>query len=248
MFRLTSTVIAFSAVAAAAGTPGHRKPPSPDFSHWAPTDQSNLAPCPFTNSLANHGYLDRHQMTYENITSALESVLLLDSALSNLFASASMPLGSKLPNGTEVVSLAQLDKHNKIEHDASLTRNDISTGDNTHFNSTLFDELLSFSSDGSYITIAELARFRVSREKYSRATDKDFTFGVRQQVTAYGEAALLYESMRDDSDKIRVDWIKVLFQEERFPVELGWKPRPLGIIKIASLALNIRLRAAFGWW
>ncbi|KAJ3137021.1 hypothetical protein HK101_003926 [Irineochytrium annulatum] len=243
MLTLASLAIASSVAVAAfpqSATPG------PDFSHWAATDPTNRAPCPFTNSLANHGFLSRTEMTADNINSALENVMLMDSALSNLFSSQSMPLGTVLPDGTKIVSLAELDKHGAIEHDASLTRNDAFTGDNTSFNSTLLDQLLSFSSDGVHVTIDELAKFRAAREKYSKATNPSFTFGLKQQFTAYGEAALLYEAMKDDTGNIRVDWIEVLFREERFPVDLGWRPRPITFTTILGLIGDIKARAATG--
>ncbi|KAJ3172352.1 hypothetical protein HK101_011156 [Irineochytrium annulatum] len=245
-----STLVSFTiaSAAAVAAFPGHyeARNSGPDFSKWAPTDPANSAPCPFTNSLANHGFLSRTAMTKENINSALENVLLMDAALSNVFSTASMPLGTKLPNGTAVVSLAQLDVHGGIEHDASLTRSDTALGDNTAFNETLFEQLLSYSSDGVYITLDELAKFRAAREKHSKAMNPSFSFGPKPQFTAYGEAALLYFSMKDETDKIRVDWIKVLFREERFPVELGWKPKPMSFFTIVGLIADIRVRAATG--
>jgi hypothetical protein len=86
------------------------------FARWSPTDSNNLAPCPFTNSLANHGLLDRDNMTVKQIKDAL-SALQCDGFIQNLFSgNATMGLGRKLADGTEVVSLTEVAKHGGIEH------------------------------------------------------------------------------------------------------------------------------------
>ncbi|KAJ3211960.1 hypothetical protein HDU67_004153 [Dinochytrium kinnereticum] len=224
-----------------------RQARKPDFSKWAPTDKTNMAPCPFTNALANHGFLPRKAMTEGDIKSSLTEVLQLDGILANLFATQSSPLGYTLADGTKVVDLGQLDKHGgAIEHDASLSRSDFFFGDQTSFNLTLYNQFKSFSTDKRYITKSQLAEFRAVREADSKARNPTFTFGLREQFVAYGEAALLVISLSDNTGNIRIDWMDKLFIEERFPVELGWTPRPISTLRVLTLAGELRGRSFTG--
>ncbi|KAJ3101355.1 hypothetical protein HDU97_001396 [Phlyctochytrium planicorne] len=216
-----------------------------DFSNWQPTDPNNAVSCPFTASLANHGFLPRRGITQDNIKSTLTDVLQLDGFLANLFATQSTPLGYKLANGTEVVDLYQLNKHGGIEHDSSLSRSDTYFGDNFHFNKTLYAQMKSFSTDGKYLTLDQLTKFRAAREADSKKRNPEWDFGIKQQFTAYGEAALLLIAMSDSTGNIRLDWTDILFQEEKFPVELGWTPRPINTARVLALAGEMRLKNFF---
>ncbi|KAI8853448.1 hypothetical protein BC829DRAFT_486786 [Chytridium lagenaria] len=196
-----------------------------DFSKWTPTDKNNMSPCPFTNSLANHGFLPRTAMTEKNIRDATFDVFGLDFPLALLFSTQSVGTGYEL-NGEMVTDLKLLDKApGFIEHDASLSRSDRALGDHIALNSTLYNEFKSYSSDKKYITVGELARYRAARERDSKARNPSSV----------------------STGNIRIDWMDSVFINERYPVELGWKPRPVTTPRTLALIADLRARSiAFG--
>ncbi|OQR94250.1 hypothetical protein ACHHYP_01541 [Achlya hypogyna] len=215
---------------------------SPPFPDWHPTDPKNMAPCPMLNSLANHGVLPRTNITASNLRSALGSIHCDSSVQRILSSSIVMTLGTDV-GGVQELTLKDLDVHNAIEHDASLTRLDAALGSNTKLNSTLLAELLATSADGKYITKSELAQYRVARETNSRKINPSFTFGVKQQVIAYAEAAALFVAFQDATGAMRVDWIKMFFAEEKLPFELGWTLRPITLAHVLVTAGELRGKA-----
>lgn len=57
---------------------------------------------------------------------------------------------------------------------------------------------------------------------------------------SYGETAIYLQAMggSDLEGVTRVDWVRSLFEDERLPVDLGWKPRAEPVT-VASLALMV---------
>ena len=83
-------------------------------------DSTVRAPCPMLNTLANHGFLphDGKDITEERTIAALWTALNINATLSQfLFANAITT--NPTPNAT-TFSLDDLDRHNILEHDASL--------------------------------------------------------------------------------------------------------------------------------
>lgn len=59
-------------------------------------------------------------------------------------------------------------------------------------------------------------------------------------IDRYGESALYLQAMgANDLDGVtRLDWVRSLFEEERLPYNLGWRPRALPIT-FASIGLGV---------
>ncbi|KAJ3320140.1 hypothetical protein HDU76_000361 [Blyttiomyces sp. JEL0837] len=195
-------------------------------------------------------------MSSDDIKSALNTLQCGD-LIQTIFASGGTGLGHKNAAGTQVVDLVELDKHGVIEHDSSLCRSDYNIGDNVHLNTTLLNQLKSFSTDGVYLTLKELAAFRKAREADSLARNVDangkstYTFGLKEQFIAYGESSLLFLAMRvNDTDDapMRLDWIEYLFINERFPFELGWTLRPITLAATLSYAAELKTMNSLPTW
>ncbi|KAF8317714.1 hypothetical protein DL93DRAFT_2076858 [Clavulina sp. PMI_390] len=95
--------------------------------------------------------------------------------------------------------LGELQTHNgfSIEHDASLTRPDIKTGDNWHPDLSLVREMLSMSSSSNgALSLEDYARYRVLREK---SIPEPFT-GARSFL-ATGEVGLILPAIGRDSEE-----------------------------------------------
>ncbi|KDO17617.1 hypothetical protein SPRG_15519 [Saprolegnia parasitica CBS 223.65] len=212
----------------------------PPFQPWSPTDTTNMAPCPMLNALSNHGVLPRSNISASDLRSAL-GALQCDSLIQRILSSDSvMALGHG-----GLLTLADLDVHGAIEHDASLTRQDAALGDNTKLDPALLSAFKAISADGKYITKSELAAYRVVRAADSKARNPSVRFGVREQVTAYVEAAVLFVAFADDSGAMRLDWLEMFFAHEKLPFELGWTLRRISLARVLLVAGELR-GSAFG--
>ena len=57
---------------------------------------------------------------------------------------------------------------------------------------------------------------------------------MKERLLAYGEGSLLQILMKDETGNMRIDWLEDLFVKEKFPIDLGWKPRPIDLIPTVS--------------
>ncbi|KAJ3113164.1 hypothetical protein HDU96_003725 [Phlyctochytrium bullatum] len=229
--------------------------PPPPFDHYARLPPSERSPCPFTNSLVNHGILPATRMTRGDVTHALSDVLLLDSASTKVFADQAMGIGYDDEDGVRRVNLTMLNPHGLIEHDASMTRSDAGLGDAVQFNETLFTELLSHASSPTHISLSDLIAFRTARVTDSRLRNPSFSYTNTQRFAANGEAALVFLLLCEDPDLsptdprqrgVRVEWLTSVFREERFPAGLGWKPRRVSVWQILWLTNYVGSRTGDG--
>jgi hypothetical protein len=135
-------------------------------------------------------------------------------------------------------NLANLATHNAIEHDASLTRNDLAQGNNNDMQPTLLQALLN-DADGDVLTIDSLAKSRARREMESLQYGSGIPLSVQAHTLAFGEAALLLQVIGtpvdggDDFMAKKSD-IQTWIAEERLPD--GWK-RPTLPITLAGTTL-----------
>lgn len=115
------------------------------------------------------------------------------------------------------VDLADLAKHNLIEHDASLAHKDTQDGDNKNVSPHFLEELISESSDGHSLSWADYARLRVKREARIPAP-----LGLAHRGLAQGETALSVMVM-GDGRRVPIDVARTWYGEEKLPV--GWRPQ-----------------------
>lgn len=81
-----------------------------------------------------------------------------------------------------------LNKHNEIEHDASLSRSDYwvsPTRDNLGFNRTVWEQVLVFFEGLDEISIDVAARAREARTRLERGEDEEFTYTAKQVVLSH---------------------------------------------------------------
>ncbi|KAJ3320141.1 hypothetical protein HDU76_000362 [Blyttiomyces sp. JEL0837] len=230
---IASAVIAFPSVAPR-DTP-LMPDPSKFQKSWQPTD--------------HYGVLPRHNITQQDIKDAL-AAFGADEDIQKLFSSQAIVLNNGKTNaaGLPVIDLKDLDFHGNssvgIEHDASLTRSDTNLGDNTKFNDTLFKQMLSYATPGSpYLTEDQLIKYRKAREAASNKNNNQYLFDLRQQTTAYGEAALLVLSMGDKDGNMRIDWLKTLFRNESFPFDQGFTLKNITQNEVLTKALAMKVKA-----
>jgi hypothetical protein len=145
-------------------------------------------------------------------------------------------------------NLNDLDQHNfPIEHDASLSRKDAFFGDNHSFFDPFFEDVMSFFPSGQ-TNIPGAAKAIANRTDDSEQTNPEFVYGAREFILRYGETGLYLQTMGgSDTDGIaKVEYVRSLFEQERLPYALGWRPRKEPVSSSrregAQHAFRLRLR------
>lgn len=139
-----------------------------------PQPGDSRSPCPALNTLANHGYLPRDGkcITPKVIMDALRDGYRLSLPLAWFLTYGGFYL---LGQRSKRITLADLARHNAIEHNASLAHPDVHHRDEyapTHVDHDLLDQFLAHSKDGSLITPHDVARARIAREaSYDKPID-----------------------------------------------------------------------------
>ncbi|CAJ0855373.1 6341_t:CDS:2 [Entrophospora sp. SA101] len=135
------------------------------------------------------------------------------------------------------LSLDDLGEHNRIEHDASLTRLDKFLGNQCIVNDKLVDQLLAQEID-SKINLESLAKLRLIRVKQSQEQNKEMVYDTTKKYLAYGESTLLLNFMGHNTNgQMDVKIIEPFFRQEIFPD--GWT-KPNQQITIPMLVKTFR--------
>ncbi|KAJ5103881.1 hypothetical protein N7532_004410 [Penicillium argentinense] len=198
------------------GSPSHWKPPGPgDF----------RGPCPMMNTLANHGFLphDGKNLTEKTVVQALKSALNFNTSLGSLMFEMAI-VANPEPNAT-FFTLDHLNRHNVLEHDASLSRSDAYFGNNHIFNRTIFDETRAYWTD-PILTPNMLANSKLARQINSRASNPQYTFTSKTEAFSIGEVSAPIVAFGNmDSGLVNRTLVEYFFENERLPTDLGWKKK-----------------------
>jgi hypothetical protein len=166
--------------------------------------------------------------------SALTEVYNIDPSFATTLASNALDNLPHAEAGPNALNLEHLNKHDAIEHDASLSRNDAIQGDNHSVQPKLVQALLD-DAEGEFLTVGSLAKTRARREAESAKAGSP-SLGVKMQTIANGEAALILQVLghlgtSKGDYQIPKKAAKQWLEEERLPD--GWK-RPETVISFAS--------------
>ncbi|KAI0548243.1 Chloroperoxidase [Xylaria curta] len=193
---------------------------------WAPGGSNDFrGPCPMMNTLANHGYIPRdgRNITRENAVKGLADGLNFNPTLSNIMFDQAI-IANPEPNAT-YFTLDQLNKHNLLEHDASLSRTDAYFGNNHVFNETVFNETMRYWI-GPVIDANMIANSKVARQLSSKAFNPTYRFTALTEEFSLGEVVAPVIAFGDtDAVTVNKTLVEYFFKNERLPFELGWKKR-----------------------
>ncbi|KAI1089183.1 Cloroperoxidase [Rostrohypoxylon terebratum] len=217
----------FLSIAVAFGSSAYAAPSN--TAPWkAPGPNDVRAPCPMLNTLANHGFLPHSGkgITVNKTIDALYTALNIDKSLGQLlfnFAVSTNPT----PNAT-FFDLDNLSRHNILEHDASLSRQDAYFGPADVFNEAVFNQTKSFWT-GDIITIQMASNARVARLMTSNLTNPEYSLSDLGSAFSVGESAAYIGILGDKkSGTVPKSWVEYLFEKERLPYELGFaKPKDI---------------------
>ncbi|KXS95125.1 hypothetical protein AC578_2879 [Pseudocercospora eumusae] len=195
-------------------------------------DPSTRSPCPFLNSLANHGYLPRDGTGITQ--SHLKAALLVAADCTPLLADVLSSIVKPLLHEDGTFTLLDLRKHNVIEHDASFTRLDYRQCDNFTFQPAMFQAVLE-DAQGGPITRESLARTRVRRDKEcERAFGYKglLSLGPKLYATTWSQTCILLQTF---GARISVKDLMVFYTEERLPDGWPWtRQRKMGFAGLLS--------------
>lgn len=148
--------------------------------------------------------------------------------------------------GKRFLNLDQLALHGAVEHDISLTRRDAHQSQGgLHPQKDLIDALLASSTDGQYLTLADLCALRRRRIETQRRENPDVQYGKLEHEIACGEAALVVKVFGDGT-RVEVSRVRALFEEERLPIREGWKRRSrwwsIGLVELKMCTMRFQRR------
>lgn len=160
------------------------------------------------NTLANHGFIPRTNISMDQLVSALELSIGLEGAATRIVGGKA--LATSTTGNPNTFNLDDLVKHGILEHDGSLSRSDLADGDNHSFNKTLWDTTLTFFKDDK-ISIAQGAAAR----------NPKFAMAAGDAQNSAVESALYLRVFGGVNGDARKDWVKILFGEFFFSSLFG---------------------------
>lgn len=218
---------------------------APENHEWRkplPTDARS--PCPMVNALANHGYLarDGKGISLAHLVSGCKEGI-------NLGADASLVVGAKALQASTTgnfltFNLDDLSKHGIIEHDGSLSRNDIASGDNHSFAPEIWAAVAAHFT-AETISIQTAAQARKDRLEAAPTTNPEFNLTAEGLRFSAIETSLYLGVFGEGTEgNARTQWVRILFEEERLPFEEGYR-RPNRALTVPDLlALQKKVEAA----
>lgn len=194
----------------------------------------NSTGCPIINSLMNMEYLDsKKEWSTQNVQNALKKIKMSDSASFLLVNGA-----SKLLKFNDLPFTAKsLQKHNIIEHDASMSREDYNLGDHIHFNKQRFNLINKYFPKQKYITLKELTEYMHHLHHKSIKENANVNFGVKQYFTIGGETCLIFILLSED-DKLSLKKLRHVFEKETLD---NIKINSIGVPNLVSSYIKFNL-------
>lgn len=151
---------------------------------------------------------------------ALTKALNVDKQIANVFAASGIIAN---PNhDAHTFDLDHVNKHNYIEHDGSLSRDDAAFGGGVKFSPESFELVLKtyreahpdksddeIMTDWATAAHARWARITASKEKHEQE-QKTWIYGIKEAIMSYGETSL-YLNLLGKDGVAPLQWVKIFF-------------------------------------
>ncbi|KAL1859017.1 hypothetical protein Daus18300_009655 [Diaporthe australafricana] len=216
-----------------------------DYAWQAPSATDRRSPCPMVNTLANHGYLPRDglNITLADLLTGFTNGINLDPSATLLVGVKALDTSTTGDNSS--FNLDDLSRHGIIEHDGSLSRADVYFGDNHSFNSTIWETVASYFTEDT-IDVKTAATARAARLAAAAKENPEFNMTSDAVNFSFIESALYLSVFNNGSSSTAVtEWVKIMFQHERLPLEEGYT-RPEIIVSTAGILAKVAEIAAAG--
>lgn len=172
--------------------------------------------------MANHGWLPRSGQNID--LTALRSAVTgaynyAPTTFDGAFADA-LAFNLTTTGNSSTIHLADLAKHDAIEIDGSLSRNDFYFGDNLHFDPAIWATMakrLSLYDTGesgldTYITVETAAKARVARVQDAMRVNPTFNASANEMSGSLGTTSLYLVTLWDEkADASPKAWIRAFF-------------------------------------
>ncbi|KAI9690935.1 MAG: hypothetical protein M1822_008555 [Bathelium mastoideum] len=187
--------------------------------------------CPAINTLANRGYLNRsgRNISYDEISQATRVVWNFgdDNILVVL-----EPTRQNHP-GLDRIDLDML-ADEKMQYEtncpAAPTRNDREIGDNVNMNMTLFEQLISASTDGVTISLEDAAEHHHRRHNDSKANNPNFRFGNQGAICSFAQYGNMFGVLgragKHGLNTLYVEDVKKFYLDDDWPVGYARREMP----------------------
>jgi len=203
-----------------------------------PKDGDSRCSCPALNAMANHGILphDGKNIKFTEMTEKIRTAFNFSPSFCVFVPVFAARMLNKDYN-KDTISLQELDMHNGIEHDASLTREDSAlVGDQSRPHLPYIKELLDSASgkdkEGNVIlTPKDLSDYSSKRRVDAKATNPDFTLSTFHKMFGSSNSSTMLTIFGG-----RVEDLKALLIDERLPE--GWQPRILARYGLTFASFN----------
>ena len=152
----------------------------PNHPHIPPGPGDERSPCPFTNAMANHGFVNRNGKDIDifDMVQSMEEVFDLSADFVNVVAENTIDFGltHKGPDGRDLINLERLFEHNFEEHDASFVRQDEFFGaeQSREVDLGLLRDLLRTNLHSPVLTSDDIKRVQFRRIIDSRLNNPEF--------------------------------------------------------------------------
>ncbi|EGO01127.1 hypothetical protein SERLA73DRAFT_179182 [Serpula lacrymans var. lacrymans S7.3] len=181
--------------------------------------------CPALNAMANHGILPRNGrgITFKEMNAKIRTTYNFAPTFCLFVPNFAANMLNKSYR-TDTFDLEELDLHNGIEHDASLTRVDTAANPNQSvIHAPFVEELLGSASgkaaDGhQLLTSKDLSRISGKRRVEARANNPDYTLSLFHKMFGSSNSSTLLTIFGG-----RVEDLRSVLLEERLPS--GWESR-----------------------
>ncbi|CAJ2508770.1 Uu.00g137960.m01.CDS01 [Anthostomella pinea] len=198
----------------------------------APGPFDSRSPCPGLNALANHNWLrhDGKNLDWPMINTAAQDAYGFGPGMYKPFVDMVFQFNISTTNTpNETFNLFDLARHDTIEVDGSLTRNDIYFGDDVHFDASVFAPvaqdlgLNQNLSAHSFVTTETAALATKNRLALAKRVNPAFNASASQHESEYGTTALyLYTLLDEDSGTTPKPWVKAFLGEDRIAYSEGY--------------------------
>jgi len=186
------------------------------------TDSPVRSPCPGLNNLANHGYLPRSgkNIDIDTFRVAIKEAFNYDANSLDFAFQQAIDFKLTTTGNPQTINLDDLTKHDTIEFDGSLSRNDFFFGDDLHFNPQIWAttaerlRLYDYGPDkkDAYVTIEAAAKARAARVQDAMKANPQFNASEAQAQGSPGTTALYLTTLWDaDAGAAPKAWVQSFF-------------------------------------
>ncbi|EQL01371.1 Chloroperoxidase [Ophiocordyceps sinensis CO18] len=210
-------------------------PEDPRFNDWRPPGEGDVrSACPGLNSLANHGFLPRNGR-------GVNALSIVRGTFEGLGMSPEIPaiivlkglLSAKLPL-TDIFTLHDTDRRSwDIQHSRSLSREDIPKSgpdlppaETSRFHDRPWQVALHVMKEcGENINATCFGKARAARVRDGNVHNPEIKYDVSAAGHGAVEAARMMLAM-GNRQGANLEFLRSMFEHERLPRNLGWKPTP----------------------